>query len=271
MIYPEIRTSSSDIDKPYIINDVKYIYECARVTKQKNVFVSKRDNCLYMTSDTFCGIHVVKLPFLVNSDMIIYMGFFNNSVFEHHENFFIPDKFPLVLIPEYYWEMYKNGDIIQFPIDPSTGTGSIVDKHTLKEIEYIQMTNEYSIYNTSQFLYHLDRYLSSLCSWCNPSSYPNFHTNKDLINGFFDQKTIYGNFLINFYKHDIGRNIPITFFKGMISLNKSDKLDIEIFSNKNRKNIFLLVMHPRKAKNPIKGNKYLEPFYEDVYYAFREL
>lgn len=270
MIYPEILTSSSDINYPYIINDVKYIYECARVTKQKYIYVSKKDNCLYMTSDKYCGIHIVKLPFQANSDMIIYMGYYNSSVFENHENFFIAKEFPLALIPEYYWDKYKAGEIVE-TINLNNSTFELIDKTILQPIECIYMTTRYIDCKVSGFLNMINNYLNGLCNWYNPTLYTDFQKNEKLIEGFFNQKTIYGNFLINLYKHDRCREIPVTFFKGMVALNKSDKMDIELFSNRNRKDIYLLALHPRKNKNPIKENKYLNSFYEDVYYAIKEI
>ena len=91
--------------------DFKYLYDLARCSKCQMFILLQSTNTLYGASDDSCSIHEIKVPFLVDSDLFFRVDSTITKIVDQYDSFFIPDKFPWVILPSYYWEMYKSGDL----------------------------------------------------------------------------------------------------------------------------------------------------------------
>lgn len=271
MLYQNLLISNSVSDYPNIISsDLWYIYECARISKMKFLYVDYISGKMYGIADEAFGIHEMNLPFLNNTDLLLYAPILDKDIIKKYEQFFIPIEFNWAIIPVYYWDMYKAGDI-EVNFDISIPRAVLIDKTTKLPIECIYMRNMDQEIQFHMFITVIDRFFMRKSRWINPIYIKNFHTNPSIINGFFEQKTTFGSFIINIYRDDLKRNIPLTFFKGMIPLNKSDTMDAELYIDSYKKGDYMLVLYPKKKKDPIIGNKYGVPFSDVAYYCYTDL
>lgn len=269
MFSPRHLISSSVYDRPNIlICDLAYIYECARVCRQKLICISSIDNTMYATNEEPCGIHEIKLPFATNTDLLLVSGInsTNCTVANSYDKFFIPDQFPWAIVPEYYWDMYRAGDIVtQYDIEADLFI--LYDKSTMKPIDVIYRYKATQEMLLKTFIDVLDGFFIRRFRCINPIQIKDLHLDSVFQNGFFEQKSIFGGFnvILDYY----GKRIPLTFYKGMIALTKSDKLDAIIYEDGYIKGIYIVELNPIKKKDSIKGNKYGIPFSEKAYFCYK--
>ena len=109
MMQLNIQTSSSEMVP---ISDFQYLCDLAKCSKCQMFTVLRSTNKLYGANDDCCCIHEVDIPFLVNTDLMFRLDCIDKDLLTQYKNFFIPEKFNWVILPDYYWDMYIGGDLI---------------------------------------------------------------------------------------------------------------------------------------------------------------
>lgn len=263
MMQLDILTSSSELIP---ISDFKYLYDLARCSKCQMFTLLKSTNKLYGASDDCCCIHEIDVPFLVNTDLIFRLDCIDKELISTYERFFIPDKFNWVILPDYYWNMYIEGDLIsEYNYDQDQYI--ILDRTTKQPIQQIQML-KYRACNDfarSIFMNQLEGLLMRISRLSNPESFYNIH-NDENIRKAFDSKAAMGRFLCKFENNNI--RIMFYFYKGLFSLAKADTLDLDIRFDIYENHLFMATFIPRKKKNPLNFNTYGVSFQERIHCMF---
>lgn len=255
-----ILTSSSDLN---IISDFQYLYELARCSKCQMFILLARTNKLYGASDDCSSIHEIDVPFLVNTDLEFRLDSVDKDMISKVDSFFVPDKYPWVILPSYYWDMYKGGDIYA-SYDSFKDVFILYDKTTNSPIDQVQMYKhvvKYD-YDRNNFINQLDHYFNRLYTLDIPYNFYQMHQHP-MIRKAYDSKAAMGRFLCRFTNEII--DVAIYFYKGIFTLGKSDTLDLDIRFDKFNTNQFMITYKPKKKKNPITFNKYGVPFREVIY------
>lgn len=258
MLQLQIQTSTTNMIP---IKDFQYICDLAKCSKCNLFVLLKSTNKLYGANDDCCCIHEIDVPFLVDTDLIFRMDEVDKEILASYKNFFVPDRFNWVILPDYYWEMYVSGDLVTKYIDERY---FIIDRTTGLPIQQIQMFRSNPEFDLSKaaILRQLEGYLLRI----RQLSYPEFFTNVEQdpkIRQAFDSKAAMGRFLCNFKNENI--NVLFYFYKGMFSLAKADTLDLEIRTDLYNRNCFMATFKPKKKKNPLTFNTYGVAFQEKIH------
>ena len=262
----KIRTSYLDM---YPITDFKYLYDLARCSKCQMFILLQSTNTLYGASDDSCSIHEIKVPFLVDSDLFFRVDSTITKIVDQYDSFFIPDKFPWVILPSYYWEMYKSGDLYA-EYNPEEDRYNIFDKCTMQQIE--QIHSRKCIYSHDFESQNFENQLCGFLSRCKTLAYPEIFCNVENDPGLrkaFDNKTSFGRVLCRMKNDNI--DVAFSFYKGLVSLSKADTLDLEIRKDRFNTFSFMATFKPKKKKNPLKFNTYGVPFQEQIHIMFVNL
>ena len=252
MIRLHIQTSSSELIP---IFNFKYIYELAKCSRCQMFIMLKSTNKLYGASDDCSCIHEIDIPFQVNTDLIFKIGCIPKDFMIKYDGdtFFIPDKFNWVILPSYYFEMYKYGDIYS-EYDFELLRFVLKDKSTKQPIDQIPISNvrlnmdfsfQTMIAQLSGFLNKLN-YLENAFQFTGLQDHP-------VIRTVYDNKVAAGRSMLSLDCN--GRTIVLTFYKSMFPLNKGDTLDLDIRFDSTNKNLFMATFKPIKKKNPMSSFK----------------
>lgn len=262
----QIQTSHSEMIP---ISDFQYLYDLARCSKCQMFTVLKATNKLYGASDDCCCIHEIDIPFLVNTDLMFRIDSIDKNTIFNYKNYFIPNKFNWVILSEFYWDMYNNGDIIS-EYDPNEDKYILLDKCTKLPIDQIHMFKYRYSNDVDRFAFdrQLDGYLNRRLTLGSPEYFYSIESNDD-IRKAFDRKAIEGRVLCSMKNENI--SVLFYFYKGLFSLNKNDKLDLEIRFDIFQHNTFMATFNPKKKKNPLIFNTYGVPFQEHVHCMFINL
>lgn len=262
MLQLQFQTSSSNMIP---ITDFKYIYELARCSKCTAFVLLKSTNALYGFDGDCCCIHEIQVPFQVNTDLIFRTDTIAKDLINRYDNFFIPDKFNWVILPEYYWPMYAGGDIETVFSD---GIYILIDKTTKQPIEQFHM---YKALPNNDFMYIT--LISQLTNFflrvqtLNPIP-ETFGGMQDdpIIRKIYDGKAVMGRSLVHL-KND---NMDVAFYlyKGLFTLNKADILNIDIRFDMLDSNTFMASFRPIKKRNPMSRDDYGVPFQEVIHCMF---
>lgn len=261
-----ILTSSSELN---IISDFQYLYELARCSKCQMFVLLASTNKLYGTNDDCSSIHEIDVPFLVNTDLEFRLDSVDKDMISKTESFFVPEQYPWVILPVYYWEMYKAGDIYS-QYDSIRNSFILYDKTTKTQIDQVQMYRHIVKYDygRNNFINQLDHYFIRLATldiphvFCQMEQHPT-------IKKSYNSKAAMGRFLCRLTNESI--DVAIYFYKGIFTLGKSDTLDIEIRFDRYNKNQFMATYRPKKKKNPISFNRYGVPFSEVIHCMYVNL
>ena len=259
----DIRTSSTEMIP---INDFQYLCDLAKCTKCQMFTVLKYTNKLYGASDDCCCIHEVDIPFLVNTDLMFRLDTIDQELLKTYKNFFIPEKFNWVILPDYYWEMYVNGDLIaDFDIDQDLVI--IKDKTTGIAINQIQMFKVRACNDVprSIFMNQLEGLINRIPRLKEPSRFIDIHNDK-AIREAYDSKAAMGRFLCRMKNDTI--DVAFYFYKGLFALAKADSLDLEIRFDRYDTLMFMATFLPKKKKNPLTFNTYGVAFQERIHCMF---
>ena len=262
-----IQTSSSNLIE---ITDFKYIYDLARCSKCKLFTVLRSTNKLYGSDGDCCAIHEIDIPFLINTDLqFVYDSDIDKSIVQKYDSFFIPAKFPWVILPSVYWEMYIGGDIYE-ELDSLCDKNILYDKTTKQPIEQIQMYVQryHHDYQRNVFDNQLDNFLIRLYTLSTPYTFYNMEKD-EMIRKVYDSKSIMGRFLCRFKNEYI--DVAIYFYKGIFSLAKSDTLELDIRFDKFCTKQFMITYKPKKKKNPVSDNRYGVPYREVIHCMYVNL
>lgn len=261
-----ILTSSSS---PIIIEDMKYLYDLARCSKCQSFVVLKSTNKMYGASDDSCCLHEIDIPFLVNTDLLFRVDIESKPIIEAHTHFFIPEKYPYIILPIYYWDMYAGGDI-ECNYDKTQEQYILIDKNTMMPIEQIHMYkyNPCLDFEKINFINQLDSFFMRQ-NTLGPKIIFEGMENDPAIRQAYDSKKSAGRVLCKL--NDGNRDIMFYFFKGLFSLAKSDTLDIDVQFDRFDSGTFMTTFRPKKKRNPLMFNTYGVPFSEKIYCMFRSL
>lgn len=258
-------TSSSDTGLQ-IISDFPYLFDLAKCSKCQQFVLLKSTNKLYGGSDDCCCIHEIDVPFLVNTDLAFRIDMTDKELFESYQNYFIPDKFSWVILPDYYWDMYIGGDIVcVFSYDADQYI--LVDKTTKQPIQQIQMFKyrRSSDFSRVTFMSQLEGLLNRQLTLKQPETFYNLETDAN-IRTMFDSKAAMGRILCNFKNDNV--NVMMYLYKGLFTLAKADTLDLDIRFDAYETSTFMATFKPKKKKNPLKFNSYGVPFQEKIHCMF---
>lgn len=266
MLQLDIQTSSSNLIP---ILDFQYIYDLARCSKCQMFILLKSTNKLYGASDDACCIHEIDVPFLVNTDLMFRLDQVDKAIFETNKDFFIPEKLNWVIIPVYYWDMYKAGDL-EVLYDSEVDQYRIIDKTTMLPIEQIQTTkvrycNDFQV---QEFINQLSGFLNRVPKLKNPEYFNGVEQDK-AIRSAFDSKVTAGRFLCHMSNDNV--EVLFYFFKGLFSLAKADTLDLEIRFDRFDSRLFMATFKPKKKKNPLTFNTYGIPFQERIHCMYMNM
>lgn len=255
-----IQTSSSELIP---IKDFLYICDLAKCSKCQMFILLQKTNKLYGTSDDGCCIHEIDVPFLVKSDLMFRLDMIPKELLEYNGTFFIPANYSWTILPDYYWEMYKGGDIVT-EYSYEEGIFLLYDKTTKQPIQQIHMTkvkyeDDYLMQN---FLNQLEGLLFRQTRLLQPVTFSNMEQDP-IVRKTYDSKTALGR---NACKLQVGdRSIVFYIFKGLFSLAKADTLEIDIRFDAYDKNLFMATFRPKKKKNPLTFNPYGVAFQEKIH------
>lgn len=255
-----ILTSDSELN---IISDFQYLYDLAKCSKCQMFILLARTNKLYGSSDDCSSIHEIDVPFLVNTDLEFRLDSIDKELITKYDSFFVPAKYPWVILPSYYWDMYKGGDIyIQF--DPNRDVYMLYDRSTKQSIDQIQMYKHRVQYDhgRNDFVNQLEHFFYRSYRLGSPHTFYQVEQHP-IIRKAYDSKAAMGRFLCRFTNENI--DVAIYFYKGIFTLSKSDTLEIDIRFDKFTTNEFMIAYKPKKKKNPITFNRYGVPFREVIY------
>lgn len=262
MLQLQFLTSSSNI---FLIRDFKYIYELARCSKCTAFVVLRDTNTLYGFDGDCCCIHEIHIPFQVNTDLIFRVDNIPKDIINQYENFFIPEKFNWVILPDYYWSMYAGGDIETVFTD---GIYILIDKNTKQPIEQFHM---YKALPNNDFMYmtlmqQLDNFFFRSQTINPVPEIFNEVQDDPVIRKIYDGKAIMGRSLVHLKNDRI--DIAFYLYKGLFTLNKADILNIEIRFDLLNTSIFMASFRPIKKRNPMTRNDYGVPFQEVIHCMF---
>lgn len=251
-----------------IITDFQYIFDLAKCSKCQIFIMLKGTNKLYGAIDDCSSIHEIDIPFLVNTDLEFYFDNSYKEIVAQYKDFFIPAKYPYVILPTYYWEMYLAGDIIE-KYDNERCIYVLYDKSTKQPITQIQMYK--AIVDNRQrdtFMKQLDGFFNRQNFLGEPHVFTNMQ-NHPMIRKAYDSKSGLGRFLCRFTNSKI--DVVVYFYKGMFSLAKSDTLDIDIRFDKFCTRQFMATYRPKKKKNPLLSNRYGVPYSERIHCMYTNI
>ena len=223
----------------------------------------QRTNKLYGTSDDGCCIHEIDVPFLVKTDLMFRLDMIPKELMEYTGTFFIPANFSWTILPDYYWEMYKGGDIFT-EYDYDTESYLLFDKTTKQPIQQIHTSkiryeDDFLMQN---FMNQLEGLLLRQTRLLPAITFSNMEQNPS-IRKTYDSKTAMGR---NACKLKIGdRDVILYIFKGLFSLAKADTLEIDIRFDAYERNLFMATFRPKKKKNPLTFNPYGVAFQEKIH------
>lgn len=255
----QFQTSSTEMIP---IRDFHYLYELARCSKCQSFVVLKSTNKMYGASDDCSCIHEIFIPFEVSTDLYFRVELEYKDIIPKYKEFFIPEQFPYVIVPDYYWEMYIGGDI-EATFIPDYNQYILIDKTTGEMIDQIQMsrTIENLDYMRKNMLNQIECMLRRFNTLEPPVTFTEMEKNES-IRKVYDNKTSIGAVLL---KLQVGNKLAIMYiYKGMYSLAKADMLDIDIQFDRFETNLFMATFRPKKKKNPMTLNTYGMPFYEVI-------
>ena len=256
-----IRTSSSEMIP---ISDFQYIYDLGKCSKCQMFILLQKTNKLYGVFDDGCCIHEIDVPFLVNTDLMFRLDMVPKELMQDPTlKFFIPADFNWVILPSYYWEMYKEGDIYA-DYDNDSGLNILYDRTTKLPIQQIQtskvkFTEDFLMQN---FMSQLDGFMARCSTLGQPLTFTNMETNQ-YIRQAYDNKTAMGRFLCKLNYE--GKDICFYIFKGLFSLAKADSLDLDIRFDVYNRGLFMVTFKPKKKKNPLAVNTYGVAFQEKIH------
>ena len=259
-------TSSSNIN---YIDNFEYLYELARCSKCQMFIAFRGTNKLYGATDDCCCIHEINVPFTINSDLHFRLNKIDKRIFDSNKNFFIPDQFNWVILPEYYWNMYIGGDLIT-EYDYDSDQYIILDKTTKTPIDQIQMykCRDCNDFDRMNFLNQLTGLFSRINTLMPPVSF--FGLENDVnIRKAFDNKTSMGRVLCRM-KNEY-TDVVFYFYKGLFSLAKADTLSMDVQFDKYETKLFLATFKPKKKKNPITLPTFDFFFEEKIYCMFANM
>ena len=262
-----IQTSSFDLVE---ITDFKYIYDLARCSKCKVFTMLKQTNKLYGSDGDCCTIHEIDIPFLINTDLqFVYDSDIDKGVVQKYNSFFVPEKFPWVILPSVYWEMYIGGDIYS-ELSIECNREILYDRTTKQPIDQIQMYTQryHRDYQRNVFDNQLSNFLMRLYTLAAPHTFYNMEKD-EMIRKVFDSKSIMGRFLCRFKNEYI--DVAVYFYKGIFSLAKSDTLELDIRFDKFNTRQFMITYRPKKKKNPVSDNRYGVPYRESIHCMYVNL
>lgn len=251
------------------ISDFNYIYDLAKCSKCQMFTVLKSTNKMYGASNDCCCIHEIDIPFIVNSDITFRIDMIDKDMILNYTRFFIPKLYNWVILPDYYWDMYKAGDIIseyRSDIDQYL----LIDKSTKQPIDQIQMfkVRLCNDFNRITFDNQLNGFLVRLQTLSNPTTFENIHLDHT-IRKIFDGKVAMGRSLCRM-KNDMV-DVAFYMYKSLFSLGKSDLLDLDIRFDIYDTNLFMATFKPKKKKNPLTFNTYGVSFYERIHCMYINL
>ena len=255
-----IQTSSSEMIP---IKDFLYICDLAKCSKCQMFILLQRTNKLYGASDDGCCIHEIDVPFLVNTDLMFRLDMIPKELLESDGNFFIPADFSWTILPAYYWDMYRGGDI-KAEYSSDTESFLLIDKTTNQPIQQIHTSkiryeDDFLMQN---FLNQLEGLLLRQSRLLPPITFQNMEQDP-IVRKTYDGKTAIGR---NACKLKIGdKDIVFYIFKGLFSLAKADTLEIDIRFDAYEKNLFMATFRPKKKKNPLTFNTYGVAFQEKIH------
>ena len=256
MLPMQILTSVSEL---LTINDFKYILSLAKCSKCQMFLVSKMKNKLYGASDESCCIHEIDIPFIVNSDLVFIMDDDAKNLLETFSGeFFVPDKYDHVILPDIYWDDYISGRLYE-----DFYTRDIM--MSKNRIPQIYMYNpKYAPKNMKiiGFLQQFEGLINRLSDLSDAITFTDMELNP-YVRQAYDNKITAGRVLCQLEYE--GRPINFYFYKGLFSLSKSDTLSIDIRFSMQNPNLFMAIFKPYKKKNPIKFNPYGTPFIDKIY------
>lgn len=259
-------TSSSEL---LPISDFQYLYDLAKCSKCQMFVLLKSTNKLYGASDDCSSIHEIDVPFLVNTDLEFRLDSIDKELISKCDSYFIPNKYPWVILPSYYWDMYIGGDIYaEFSNDHDLYI--LYDKTTKQSIQQIQMYKHRVQYDHGRnyFIGQLTNFLLRLPMLLPPHTFTEMEKHPS-IRKAFDSKAAMGRFLCRFTNDQI--DVAIYFFKGLFSLSKADTLEIDIRFDSFNSNEFMATYRPKKKKNPLTFNRYGVAFREQIHCMYRNI
>lgn len=258
-----IQTSGSEMIP---ITDFQYIYDLARCSKCQMFTLLRSTNKLYGASDDCCCIHEIDVPFLVNTDLYFRLDLIDKAYLDNYKTFFIPDKFNWVILPDYYWDMYIGGDLVEY-YDPELDQYILLDKTTKTPIQQIQMYKfrDCNDYDRMNFMNQLDGFLNRIRFLSIPEHFSNIETDTN-IRKAFDSKAAMGRFLCRMKNERT--DVAFYFYKGLFSLAKADTLDLDIRFDRYDSHLFMATFIPKKKKNPLTFNTYGVSFQERIHCMF---
>lgn len=263
MLQLNIQTSSS---KMIPITDFQYLYDLARCSKCQMFTLLRSTNKLYGASDDCCCIHEIDVPFLVNTDLIFRMDCIDKDMISSYKDFFIPDKFNWVILPDYYWDMYINGDLIS-EYNYEQDQYIILDRTTKTPVQQIQMLKyrACSDYARLTFSNQLEGLINRMPRLGKPELFIGIHEDEN-IRKAYDSKAAMGRFLCRMKNDNI--DVMFYFYKGLFSLAKADTLDLDIRFDMYDTQLFMATFKPKKKKNPLSFNTYGVSFQERIHCMF---
>lgn len=243
------------------IFDFHYIYELAKCSKCQIFILLEQTNTLYGFSNDCCSIHEITVPFKVNTDLAFELSEIDTDILNSNKNFFIPNNFNWVIIPEYYWDMYINGDLVK-EYDFINERYDIKDKTTNKTIDQFHMIKAASKHALSIALNQLSGWFNRLYTLSTPELFTNLQNN-DVVRNVYDNRVSMGRSLIRLTNNNI--DVAFYIYKGLFTLNKSDSLDIEIRFDRFESEKFMATFKTKRKRNPMSLNTYGVPFDERVH------
>lgn len=259
-------TSSSELN---IISDFQYLYDLAKCSKCQMFVLLKSTNKLYGASDDCSSIHEIDIPFLVNTDLEFRLDMIDKDMITRCESYFIPDMYPWVILPSYYWDMYTGGDIYtEFSNDLDVFV--LYDRTTKQPIHQIQMYKHRVQYDRGRnyFIGQLSNFLARCSLLLPPHTFIQMEQHP-IIRKAFDSKAAMGRFLCRLTNESI--DVAIYFYKGLFTLSKSDTLEIDIRFDIFNSKEFMATYRPKKKKNPITFNRYGVAFREQIHCMYRNI
>lgn len=259
-------TSSSELNP---ISDFQYLYDLAKCSKCQMFVLLKSTNKLYGASDDCSSIHEIDIPFLVNTDLEFRLDTVDKSMISACDSYFVPDMYPWVILPSYYWDMYIGGDIYtEFSNDSDVFV--LYDKTTKQPIQQIQMYKHRVQYDRGRnyFIGQLSNFLTRCCSLLPPHTFMQMEQHPT-IRKAFDSKAAMGRFLCRLTNDNI--DVAVYFYKGLFTLSKSDTLEIDIRFDVFNSKEFMATYRPKKKKNPLTFNRYGVAFREQIHCMYRNI
>lgn len=248
---------------------MKYLYDLARCSKCQSFIALQSTNKLYGAPDDSCCIHEIDVPFLMNTDLTFRADVETKRVIGLYDEFFIPNDYPHIILPLYYWDMYKGGDIIAI-YNKTQDLFTLVDKTTMNPIDQIQMfqKREFMDFGRQELMNQIEGLFSRFKSLGPINTFTSME-NQPSIRRAYDSKISAGRILCRLTNDNI--DVLFYFYKGLFSLAKSDVLDIDVQFDSYETGTFMLTFKPKKKRNPLMFNTYGVPFSEKIYCMFRSL